>query len=62
MKKQLLLLFVLLNGIFVFAQQTGYYNGTEGKDGEQLKATLNDIISGHTVYSYFTSKEIFKLS
>jgi len=62
MKKQLLILFVLLNGIFAFGQPTGYYNGTEGKDGEQLKAALNDIISGHTVYSYFVSKEIFKLS
>ncbi len=45
-----------------FAQQTGYYNGVEGKQGEELKAQLNDIISGHTVYSYFFSKEIFKLS
>lgn len=45
-----------------FAQQTGYYNGTEGKEGDALKAALNDIISGHTVYSYFYSKEIFKLS
>ncbi len=44
------------------AQQTGYYNGVEGKQGEELKAQLNDIISGHTVYSYFFSKEIFKLS
>jgi endonuclease I len=52
---------VLLLGI-LHAQQTGYYNGVEGKDGEELKAQLNDIISGHTVYSYFFSKEIFKLS
>ena len=44
------------------AQPTGYYNGTEGKQGEELKAVLNDIISGHTQYSYFYSKEIFKLS
>ena len=45
-----------------FAQPTGYYNGTDNKQGEELKSTLNDIISGHTVYSYFFSKEIFKLS
>ncbi len=47
---------------YVQAQPTGYYNGTENKSGEELKAALNDIISGHTVYSYFYSKEIFKLS
>jgi hypothetical protein len=41
------------------AQPTGYYNGTENKQGDELKAALNDIISGHTVYSYFYSKEIF---
>ncbi|MBU1369801.1 MAG: endonuclease [Bacteroidetes bacterium] len=55
-------LIITLFSIGAFAQQTGYYNGVEGKDGEQLKAQLNDIISGHTVYSYFFSKEIFKLS
>ena len=47
---------------FLLAQPTGYYNGTEGKSGEELKSALNEIISGHTVYSYFFSKEIFKLS
>ncbi|MBW6461102.1 MAG: endonuclease [Bacteroidales bacterium] len=47
---------------FLSAQPTGYYNGTEGKSGEELKSALNEIISGHTVYSYFFSKEIFKLS
>lgn len=62
MKNQFLFLLLILVSISVYSQQTGYYNGTEGKDGEQLKAALNDIISGHTVYSYFTSKEIFKLS
>lgn len=44
------------------AQPTGYYNGTENKTGQELKSALNDVISGHTVYSYFYSKEIFKLS
>jgi len=52
---------LLLNAL-VNAQPTGYYNGTEGKNGEELKSALNDIISGHTVYSYFYSKEIFKQS
>ncbi|HEY9115235.1 MAG TPA: endonuclease [Bacteroidales bacterium] len=62
MKNSILLIITLFFTSLIGAQQTGYYNGTEGKDGEQLKAALNDIISGHTVYSYFTSKEIFKLS
>jgi endonuclease I len=64
MKK--LFYFILLASFFrmapLIAQPTGYYNGTENKQGEDLKAALNDIISGHTVYSYFYAKEIFKLS
>ena len=62
MKNQILLLFLFLASLGAYSQPTGYYNGTEGKDGDELKAALNDIISGQTVYSYFTSKEIFKLS
>ncbi len=62
MKKLSLLIFAILASAMLFSQPTGYYNGTEGKSGEELKAALNDIISGHTVYSYFFSKEIFKLS
>lgn len=45
-----------------FGQQTGYYNGTSAKDGEELKTALHNIIKDHTPYSYFTSKHIFKLS
>jgi len=62
MKKLLFLLGIALLFSVSQAQQTGYYNGVEGKEGDALKAQLNDIISGHTVYSYFFSKEIFKLS
>lgn len=62
MKKFYLLSFFLSVVMNINAQPTGYYNGTENKQGEELKAALNDIISGHTVYSYFYSKEIFKLS
>jgi len=47
---------------FLMAQQTGYYNGSSGKSGDELKEALNDIIQDHTSYSYFFSKEIFKLS
>ena len=52
----------LLLASFMMAQQTGYYNGTEGKNGEELKSSLNDIIQDHTSFSYFFSKEVFKLS
>ncbi len=62
MKKMNLLAALLLMASVMLAQQTGYYNGTDGKSGEELKAALNDIISGHTPYSYYFSKEIFKLS
>jgi endonuclease I len=33
----------------------GYYDGAEGLSGDALKAALNDIISGHTVYPYTSS-------
>jgi endonuclease I len=63
MKKTLILSFLLTLAVtLIQAQPTGYYNGTEGKQGDELKSALNDIISGHTVYTYYFSKEIFKLS
>jgi len=62
MKKVYLLILLILNMMIVNAQPTGYYNQAAGLQGEELKEALNDIISGHTVYSYFYSKEIFKLS
>lgn len=62
MKKFSLLILTILCLSTIFAQQTGYYNGTDGKSGEDLKTALNNIIKGHTPYSYFFSKEIFKLS
>lgn len=58
----LIIFAIFLNVNYLLAQPTGYYNGTENKSGEELKAALNDIISGHTVYSYFFSKEILKIS
>ncbi|NOX86850.1 MAG: T9SS type A sorting domain-containing protein [Chlorobi bacterium] len=37
----------------VYAQiPPGYYDGTEGLTGEELKAALHDIIKGHVEYSY----------
>ncbi|PLX03950.1 MAG: hypothetical protein C0595_05085 [Marinilabiliales bacterium] len=62
MKKLITLLFVLVSTGLLFSQQTGYYNGTSGKSGEELKTTLHDIIKGHTPYSYYISKEIFRQS
>ncbi|MFP4471718.1 MAG: hypothetical protein ACLFPE_13625, partial [Bacteroidales bacterium] len=44
------------------AQPTGYYNGTEGKTGEELKTALHEIINDHVAYSYFASKTIMKFS
>ena len=62
MKKISSILIALLISATAFSQQTGYYNGTEGKSGDELKAALNGIISDHTPYSYFFAKEIFKIS
>ncbi len=62
MKRTFILLITTMTLLMSYGQQTGYYNGTSGLDGEELKAVLNDIIEGHTAYSYFTAKQIFKLS
>jgi len=62
MKKLITVLFVLVSTGLLFSQQTGYYNGTSGKSGEELKTALHNIIKGHTPYSYYISKEIFKQS
>ena len=51
-----------MTSILSFGQQTGYYNGTSAKEGDELKTALHDIIKGHTPYSYYTSKHIFKQS
>ena len=40
----------------------GYYDGTDQLQEDALKDRLHDIIKGHTPYSYYTSKLIFKLS
>jgi endonuclease I len=62
MKRRLVFLFAILAAVLSFGQQTGYYNGTSGKDGDDLKTALYDIIKGHTAYSYYYSKFIFQLS
>ena len=62
MKKINVIILFLAMASATFAQQTGYYNGTDGKSGEELKTSLNDIIKGHMPYSYFSAKDIFKRS
>jgi len=47
---------------FAHGQSTGYYNGTEGLDGDDLKSALHYIISDHTPYTYYSSKYIFQYS
>ena len=49
----LILITLLLNSFSAFAQpQTAYYDGTEGKDGAELKSTIHNIIDNHVLYSY----------
>lgn len=51
----------LLSNI-VFAQPAGYYNGTSGKSGDELKSLLNDIISNHVDFSYSQARYIINYS
>ena len=53
---------MLIAALTVSSQQTGYYNGTDGKDGDELKIALHDIIKGHVPYTYFSTKYIFGVS
>ncbi|MCF8228140.1 MAG: endonuclease [Bacteroidales bacterium] len=62
MKKITITILAFILSVLLYAQETGYYNGTAGKEGDALKSALNDIISGHTPYSYFFAKQIFKQS
>jgi len=51
-------LLMLLLGVSYPSQAqvpAGYYDAAVGKTGSQLKAALNDIISGHTTYPYSSS-------
>ena len=40
------------------AQKPGYYNGTEGKTGSELKTALHNIIAQHVDFSYSDAKYI----
>jgi endonuclease I/predicted nucleic acid-binding Zn-ribbon protein len=50
--KKLLLLLLLLPFTLVAQIPVGYYDGTEGKKGAELKTILHNKIKGHTVRTY----------
>ncbi len=53
MKRILLLATLTMAGSLTWAQiPSGYYDGAEGKTGQELRAALHDIINSHTVVSY----------
>lgn len=62
MKNLTLLLFATMTSMMLLGQPTGYYNGTEGLAGDDLKTALNDVIDDHVQFSYFAAKTIFKQS
>ncbi len=49
---------LLFFSVLVHAQKPGFYNGTEGKTGEELKTALHDIINEHVDFSYSDAKYI----
>jgi endonuclease I len=57
MRQAIILIFVFSSAISM-AQEPGYYNGTEGKNGEDLKTALHSIINGHIDFSYSDAKYI----
>ncbi len=62
MKNLLNTIILITTGIVLKAQPVGYYNGTEGKTGEELKNVLHNIIKNHTAWEYSYSKNVFSLS
>ncbi|MCD4731542.1 MAG: endonuclease, partial [Bacteroidales bacterium] len=62
MKNSVLILIAIMTSMMSYTQPTGYYNGTEGLAGDDLKTALNLIISDHVQFSYYASKTIFKFS
>lgn len=61
MKKSFNLFVALLLGLVVNAQiPAGYYYGTDGLSGQQLKTRLHQIIRNHKVYTYSQIKDVLK--
>lgn len=46
----------------VNAQPAGYYNGTAGKKGEELKTALHEIINNHVDFSYSQARYLINYS
>jgi len=53
---------LLLGNLSVNAQPVGFYNGTEGKSGDELKQVLHDKISNHVDFSYNEAKYLINYS
>ncbi len=55
--KNITLTLIFITAVFYsFAQiPAGYYDNASGKTGEELKTALNNIIKGHTTFSYTAS-------
>ena len=51
----MVLVLVSVSGL---AQKPGYYNGTEGKSGTELKTALHEIIKDHVDFSYSDAKYV----
>lgn len=62
MKHTITILILLALSFHGVAQQTGYYNGADGKSGEELKTALYNIIKGHDTYEYYSSSTVFEES
>lgn len=60
--KTLFVVFSFFSVVFANAQPAGYYNGTEGKSGADLKAALHEIISHHVDVSYTFAKYLINYS
>ncbi len=56
MKKIFSIQILLFFGLIASAQPVGYYNGTSGLKGEELKTKLNEIIDDHIDFSYSQAK------
>jgi len=62
MKHTITFLILLALSFHGVTQQTGYYNGADGKSGEELKTALYNIIKGHDTYEYYSSSTVFEES
>lgn len=58
--RTLLLIFLTLGSLSAKAQPAGYYNGTEGLSGSELKQALHNIIKDHIDFSYSFSRSIME--